>query len=99
VIELLDTQGRALAWIESASTTNGHFLRLRWLDAQGVEQRGAWVRWNLSDRLEYAWDAAGDGLVLRFGSHGQFPEALALPLPQGSPIPEATRALRATGSR
>lgn len=99
VLELLDAHGRAIVWMDAARVTDGHFLRLRWLDAQGVEQRGAWVRWNLSDRLEYAWDVVGDGLVLRFGSHGQFPEALALPLPQGSPIPEAARALRATGSR
>ena len=96
VLEFVDGSGRAVAWMDTAVVTDGQWLRLRWTDAQGVEQKSAWARWNPDDLLVYGWDLTVDGLVLRFGNRAGFTEALDLILPPGSPIPEAVRALRAS---
>jgi hypothetical protein len=98
VLELLDARGQRVAWIEASGTEGGQRLRLGWIDAQGAEQRGAWVPWSADDLLLYAWDLSMDDLMLRFGTIGRFPDDLALRLPPGSPIPEAARALRALPS-
>ena len=98
-LEFLDASERAMAWIDTAMVTDGQWLRLRWIDVHGVEHKGEWVSWTSGDLLEYQWDLSLDGLVLRFGSNGRYPEALVLSLPPGSPIPEAVRALKATGRR
>ncbi len=94
-LELLDSTGTAVAWVDVITAGKSQLLRLRQLDAKGAERASAWVSLSRRDVLGYQWEQGMDGLVLQFVAVGKAGKVLELQLPPGAAIPQRVRLLAA----
>src|SRR5690625_710575 len=91
VLELLNGSGREVAWIDTATTGQQQWLRLRHAGAGG-EQRSDWLPWRTGAELGMEWGVNGnDDLVLRFVDGKGQPTGLELVVVKDSLLPHSVR--------